>query len=222
MHSFSPRHQCLIYEGSPSKHLAAIAAVIRQRLALKYRCLCLNSRPMVAGMRSYLAATGVDVVREVANGSLIFSSVQDHLRDGKFDIDYMMESLRNTLEKARSDGYAGLWATGDMSWEFGPAKDFSKLLEYECRLEEFICKNPHFGGICQYHAGTLPRIYLRQALLTHKELFINETLARINPHYLSSYAITQEAINNPDLELALKRLLSEQTTPAKPPSFNNQ
>ncbi|HLI02659.1 MAG TPA: MEDS domain-containing protein [Terracidiphilus sp.] len=207
----APRHQCLIYEGSPSKHLAAIAAVIQQRLNLRYRCLCLNSPPMIAGMRSYLAATGVDVLQEVARGSLIFSSAQSHLRDGKFDIDYMMETLRSSLEKARSDGYAGLWATGDMSWEFGPEKDFSRLLEYECRLEEFIRENPDMGGICQYHSGTLPRMYLRQALLTHRELFHNETLSHINPHYLSSCAITQEAIDNPDLELALKRLLSEQT-----------
>jgi MEDS: MEthanogen/methylotroph, DcmR Sensory domain len=203
----APRHQCLIYEGSPSKHLAAIAAVIRRRLSLKFRCLCLNSRPMVAGMRSYLAAAGVDVVHEVANGSLIFSSVQNHLRGGKFDIDFMMETLRTSLEKARSDRYAGLWATGDMSWEFGPEKDFSKLLEYECRIEEFIRKNPDFGGICQYHAGTLPRVYLRQALLTHRKLFFNETLSQINPHYLDPSATAQEAINDPRLEIALKGLL---------------
>jgi MEDS: MEthanogen/methylotroph, DcmR Sensory domain len=207
----APRHQCLIYEGAPSKHLAAIGAVIRQRLSLKYRCLCFNSGPMIAGLRSCLAAAGVDVLHEVARGSLIFSSVQSHLRDGKFDIDYMIETLRSTLKKARSDGYAGLYATGDMSWEFGPEKDFSKLLEYECRLETFICNNPDFGGICQYHAGTLPRIYLRQALLTHQELFINETLSHINSHYLNPSVIAQHAIDNHELEGALKQLLHKET-----------
>jgi MEDS: MEthanogen/methylotroph, DcmR Sensory domain len=168
---------------------------------------------MVAGMRSYLAAAGVDVVREVADGSLIFSSVQNHLRDGKFDIDFMMATLQSGVEMARRQGYAGLWATGDMSWEFGPEKDFTKLLEYECRLEEFIRKNPDFGGICQYHAGTLPRMYLRQALLAHKELFFNETLSRINPHYLDPGMIAPEAINRPDLEATLNRLLHAEGQP---------
>lgn len=162
-------------------------------------------------MRSHLAAAGVDVVQEVAQGNLIFSSVQDHLRDGKFDIDYMMDTLRSAVEKARSYHYAGLWATGDMSWEFGPEKDFSKLLEYECRVEAFIRENPDFGAICQYHAGTLPRIYLRQALLTHQRLFVNETLSHINPHYLDPCMITQESINNPDLEVALNHLLNKQS-----------
>ncbi len=207
----APRHQCLIYEGSPSQHLAAIAVVIHQKLHLRYRCLCLNSRPMVAGMRSYLAAAGVDVVQEVALGNLIFSSVPNHLRDGKFDIDYMLETLTTSLEKARSDGYAGLFGTGDMSWEFGPEKDFSKLLDYEYRLEAFIRENPDVGGICQYHAGTLPRVYLRQALLAHREVFINETLSHINPHYLSPEMITEEAVDNPDLDVALKQLLHEET-----------
>lgn len=206
----APRHQCLIYEGSTSKHLAAIAASIRQRLKLRYRCLCLNNRPMVAGIRSHLASAGVDVVHEVAQGNLIFSSMQDHLRAGKFEIDFMMETLQNALEKARRDRYAGLWGTGDMSWEFGPEKDFSKLLEYECRFEELIRKNPDLGAICQYHAGTLPRIHLRQALLTHQELFIDETLSRFNPHYLDPSAITRAASDNPDLEVALNHLLHKQ------------
>lgn len=204
------RHQCLIYEGSSSKHLAAIAAMIGQKLAMRHRCLCINNRPMVAGIRSHLASAGVDVVHEVAQGNLIFSPMHGHLREGKFDVDFMMETVRSSLEKARKDGYAGLWATGDMSWEFGPEKDFSKLLEYECRIEEFILANPDFGGICQYHAGTMPRIYLCQALLTHQKLFIDENLSRTNPHYLDPCTIKQEASNNPALEVALNHLLHHQ------------
>jgi MEDS: MEthanogen/methylotroph, DcmR Sensory domain len=84
------------------------------------------------------------------------------------------------------EGYEGLWATGDMSWEFGPQKDFSKLLEYETRLEEFFREHPTISGICQYHADTLPREVLSQGLLTHPSIFINETLSRINPHYLQA------------------------------------
>ena len=44
-----------------------------------------------------------------------------------------------------------------MSWEFGPGKDFSKLLEYEWRLEKFLTQRPAMSGIYQYHTDTLPR-----------------------------------------------------------------
>jgi hypothetical protein len=46
------RHQCLIYEGAPSRHLASVAAVIREKLAQNYRCLYFNSRALVNSLKS--------------------------------------------------------------------------------------------------------------------------------------------------------------------------
>ncbi len=179
------RHQCLIYEGPPSRHLTALAAVVREKLGQNFRCLYLNSGPMVAGMRSYLAAAGVDVAGETERGSLVLTSELSHLtEDNRFDVDWMMETLAIALDDALRIGFAGLWATGDMTWEFGPEKNFSKLLEYELRLEAFIRQHPQMGGICQYHADTLPREALRQGLLAHPSIFINETLSRVNLHFL--------------------------------------
>ena len=82
------------------------------------------------------------------------------------------------------DRYAGLWATGDMTWEFGPEKNFSKLLDYELQLEEFMGEHPQMGGICQYHADTLPREAMRKGLVTHSSIFVSETLSLMNPHFL--------------------------------------
>lgn len=79
---------------------------------------------MVAGMRSYLAPTGIDVAREVGKGSLVLSSDQRDLVEGAFDVDRMMHTLENGLNQALSDGYEGLWATGDMSWEFAAKRFF--------------------------------------------------------------------------------------------------
>lgn len=202
-----PRHQCLIYEGSPSKHLAALAAVLRTKLKQKYRCIYLDSRPMIAGLRSYLAAQGVDVLEEIASGNLVFSSEQAHLSEGKFDLDRMMRMLREALDQARRDGYAGLWASGDMTWEFGPQKDFSQLLEYEHRLEEFIQQNPDFCGICQYHGGTLPREILRQALVSHPTIFFDQAASELNPYFLSAEPAARQAANDPRIESALHQLL---------------
>ena len=61
----SLRHQCLIYSGSPARHLPAMAALMRRKLEERHRCLYLDSPPMVAGIRSYLSAA-VDVARERA------------------------------------------------------------------------------------------------------------------------------------------------------------
>jgi hypothetical protein len=204
-----PRHQCLIYAGAPSEHLSAMAAVIAEMRRQHYRCLYLNSRPMIVGLRSYLAAAGINVLEEIANGGLILTSDLSHLRDGKFDPDLMIASLGESLDEARNDGYAGLWASGDVSWEFGPEKNFSQLVEYEWRLEELFQKRPDLAGICQYHAGTLPHEYLRQGFVSHPSIFVNQTLSRINPHYLARERFSSQAAVNPEADAAVRSLLWE-------------
>lgn len=162
-----------------------LASILINKLNEGFRCLYLNSSAMVAGMRSTLASMDVDVTLEMAKGRLILSS--DPVSSGhNFNADEMLRKIEDSLDEALNNGYRGLWATGDMSWEFGPARDFLKLLEYEWRLEELFHKRNQLCGICQYHKDTLPQEVMRNSLLTHPTIIINETLARINPHYLRS------------------------------------
>ena len=138
----------MIYEGSPAKHLRGLAAAIVENLKKKKRCLYLNSPTMVAGIRSYLAAAGLDLGRELETGALVLSSDQSHLIDGRFDSDKMLALVENAIDEALRDGFSGLWATGDMTWEFGNEKNFVKLLDYERGLEELFAKHATLSGVC--------------------------------------------------------------------------
>jgi hypothetical protein len=192
------RHQCIIYEGSPSKKLPVLAAIIQRKLDEGYRCLYLNSAPMVAGMASTLAAMGTDIATEIAKARLILSS--EPVSTGMdFNCKMLLDSLEDFLNQAIKDGYKGLWASGDMTWEFGPAKDFSKLMEYELGLEELFSKRKELCGVCQYHQDTLPQDAMRKSLLVHPGIVISETLTRINPHYLRS-ADSANQNTNPKLD----------------------
>ena len=180
------RHQCMIYEGSPSKSLPGLAAIAHRKLKEGFRCLYLNSAPMVAGMSSTLASIGVDVTASIEKGNLVLSS-EPVSPDGVFNSRAMLVKLEEALDQALKDGYKGLWASGDMSWEFGPAQDFSRLLEYELGLEEIFHRRKELCGICQYHKDTLPLDAMRQSLLVHPGLVISNTLTRINPHYFRAF-----------------------------------
>jgi hypothetical protein len=177
------RHRCMLYEGAPSKQLPMLASVICQKIDENYRCLFLNSPAMVAGMGSCLAAKGRDVLEDTKRGRLVLSSEQHYSNDGLFDVDAMLRGLEDALEQALKDGFKGLWASGDMTWEFGQARDFSRLLEYEWRLEEFFQKHPELEGICQYHADTLPPESMEQGRSAHQSIVVSETLSLINLHY---------------------------------------
>jgi len=211
---FESRHQCLIYEGAPSEILRTLAFVLKRKLDEGYRCLYLNSVPMVAGMRSTLAAIGIDVAYEIARASLILSS--DTVAPGRdFNCHEMLAKLEDSLDQALTDGYKGLWATGDMSWEFGHKKDFSKLLEYELGLEKIFQKRKEFCGICQYHKDILPKEAMRQSLKSHSSFFLNETLTRLNPHYLGSAGNTEINSSNDELDAMIEIICKEQLDIAK-------
>ena len=179
-----PRHQCLIYRGSPSRQLGSLALHIRRRLEDNYRCLYLNSPTMVEGIRAYLTSSGLNVSEAVVEGRLILSSGLDHLIDESFDPQHMLSLLKAAHDNALKDGFAGLFATGDMAWEFGATADYSKLEAYERSLELFIQAHPTMCGVCQYHADILPGEALQSGLAMHPGIYENETLSRINPRYV--------------------------------------
>lgn len=154
---------------------------------------------MVAGMSSYLAAAGVEVHTRISQTSLILSSDRGHLTDGGFDPERMIRSLDDAVVQAVKDGYEGLFATGDMAWEFGSEKNFPKLLEYEWRLEKLFHSQPMLRGICQYHIDALPREIPHRGLLMHPEVFVNDTLSRINPQYVPVESLAD--LNSMSLEL---------------------
>ena len=199
---------------SPSRHLPGLSVLIRQKLEENYRCLFLHSPGMVTGIRSYLFAAGIDVIKEIVKGSLVLSSSTAHLVEGCFIVDRMLGMLEEALHQALHDGYQGLCATGDMSQEFGPEKDFLKLLEYEWRLEQFFQTHPALSGVCQYHADTLPREVLREGLLTHRSLFINETLSRLNPYFVEREAFTAASCDRTALDKMISDLCKGKTDSA--------
>jgi len=139
---------------------------------------------MVAGMRSYLAADGVDLEKKTTDGTLVLSSDQSHLVEGRFEGPRMLEMLTKEVHRAMADGYKSLFVTGDLTWEFGSERNFDKLLEYERGLEEVFQAYPILRGICQYHRDTLPPKAIEDGLLTHRALYVSETLSHINPQYV--------------------------------------
>ncbi len=123
---------------------------------------------MVAGIRSYLAALGRDVEKDTRKGKIVLSSEQGHLVDGQFDPQRMLASLEEAHDTALCDGFARLWASGDMSWEFGPEQNFEKLVDYERKLEIILQAHSTLCGICQYHVDKLPRNIVSDGFTSHR------------------------------------------------------
>src|ERR1700722_5664433 len=110
------RHKCLIYDGHPSEQLPVVIPLLADGLQNNWRCLYLGSPEMVRMVDIALAATGVDTAHEANRGALVFSSDRNHLADGKFVPEQMIDGLCAQIDGALKDGFEGLCATGDMKW----------------------------------------------------------------------------------------------------------
>jgi hypothetical protein len=179
-----PHHECLIYEGSPAQQFGTLASILDRKLKVNYRCLYWASPSMVSDFGSFLTAQRIDVKGEIARGNLQLSTGQDHLLGGwQFDAELTVQMLARMLDQAMSDGYEGLWGTGDIAWEFGPTRDFSKLGAYETLLENFLRQNPNVGGLCQYRSDMIPRDVVREGLLAHPRVLVDESSSLLNRWY---------------------------------------
>jgi hypothetical protein len=171
---------------------------------------------MVAGLRSQLSALGIDVAHEIEKSRLVLSSDTVVSSDGSFNMQVMLQKLEEAVEQALQDGFKGLFATGDMTWELGSSKDsFRQLLEYEWALEKLFQKQAALHGICQYHYDTLPIQIMRDALVSHRAIFVSETLSYINQHYIESMTRAAQEAKNPALNKAINNICELRENPPK-------
>jgi signal transduction histidine kinase len=160
-----------------------VAPLLVDGLAQNYRCLYLGSPDMLAMITTALDERGVNTGAAMSRGALQLSSDRGHLATGRFDPRAMVDGLCTAIDDAVRDGFAGLCATGDMRWELGDDANFDRLLEYEALLEQVFRHRP-LRGICQYHRDTLPGRAIRDALLSHRSVFMGDALNHDNLFYI--------------------------------------
>lgn len=206
MHS-SPRHQCLIYEGSRRGHLSALASIVADEVRRRRRCLGFLDPQALSAFRVTLSAADLDPQQATLDGHLTLTSDRPHLAAGRFDIARMMSTLHGELDRALADGYTGLFATGDMAWETGGLADAAMLLEYETRLDRLFRSRSQLHGICQYHAGGMEREMMRQSLLTHPSIFISERLSLPNAFYSETPSLPAKGVTAARLDAIVEHLV---------------
>lgn len=176
------RHRCLVYEGHPAEQLPILSPLIADALREGRRCLYLGDPQMTSLVRDDLAERGVPVEAELKRGALVFSSDRSHLERG-FDPRGMVALLRRLVGEAVSDGFTGLWASGDMRWELGSDENFERLREYEALLDGVFAELP-LAGVCQYRREHVPPGAVLDALTTHPSAYVGGRLCAENVFYL--------------------------------------
>jgi sugar-specific transcriptional regulator TrmB len=120
--------------------------------AATYICTEETPEEILSGMREF----GIDVDAYTKNGALkVISYSEFYIKDGKFDIQEVMDGWDTFYEETRSAGFKGLRVTGEMSC-FIKHDLIDELLEYEKALHSVL--DMPIMAVCAYSSQALGTI----------------------------------------------------------------
>ncbi|HEU4983309.1 MAG TPA: MEDS domain-containing protein [Acidobacteriaceae bacterium] len=175
-------HAALIYDTREEK-LAAVIPFLKNGLERREKCFYIadeNTQEIITGA---LKEEGVDTDAAFASGALtILDPSESYLKNGDFDPDRMITSLRKAIEAAEAQGYMAFRIAGEATWALRPPTHLGPLIEYECRLNEFF---PHHNivAICQYNRRLFQPETLLHVIHTHPFVVHGDVICE-NPHYV--------------------------------------
>jgi len=126
-----------------------------------------------------MSEAGVDMRSAVENGQLQLSTCEEiYFRDGRLDLDAVLDMLRLALKSAREEGSC-VRTSGEMNWVGRDPSVRQRALEYEARVNELV---PTFDCtmLCVYDLALTPSALIADILATHPYAVVRGRL-RANP-----------------------------------------
>ena len=136
----------------------------------------------VESLRETLASHGVPVPAPDDPRLLVSPAVDMYCPDGTFVPDRMLGNFPIVYGAGRAAGYAGVRATGEMTWARRGIPGSDRLIEYESRINTVVRDVP-LTAVCQYDARRFDGATLFEVLMVHPVMIVRGRISR-NPYYL--------------------------------------
>lgn len=162
-----PSHGCVVFD-RPDEHLRVIAQHLAGGLRVGRRAVALIDAVAPDELAHALDEEGVDVAQQTAHGALQVASARaTYLQGGRFDPVAIVDLFSSKLHEARTAGYRGLSAAGEMTWALEGFPGAERLVEYEWTLNGTVFRSPHVSGLCTYDSRRFSADLLRDIERVH-------------------------------------------------------
>ena len=176
-------HMCLIYNKEEE----------RQKIISKYIKGGLSSGQMVAYFaediskketNKWLSEMGIHLSdAKSTKGFSLQSTFETYFPRGKFDVDSMLENLKNFYLTSKEESYPAVRVTGEMTWALNEVPGSEDLMEYESKVNEVLKKYP-VTAVCQYDANKFDGATILECLKVHPYMIVHGQIIQ-NPYYLN-------------------------------------
>ena len=179
--SIRRRHLCSIYRDRKEQFSLA-ADFMLDGLKKRYRCIYIVDENTKDGVLSALREKEGRDDGSMLDNLMFLTKEDSYLKDGSFDPDRMIKSVKEMQESAFVEGFTALRGAAEMTWIFSKLPGVEKLLEYEAKLNYFL-PNSKIMIICQYNENRFDAKTLMGVLNTHPVVGIYGELFE-NPYYI--------------------------------------
>lgn len=149
-------HACWFFKSRDEQRCMA-AAFVGAGLRRGGRVLNLADQLPVEAVTRSLARAGIEAAASLRTGALVLMPPdRSYVQDGRFSPERGTALLRDEADRARREGYQGLWVTGEIGAGIRGAPGGDRLVEYEATVDEFFATTPDALALCQYDAAAHP------------------------------------------------------------------
>jgi PAS domain S-box-containing protein len=175
-------HICCIYE-SEQEHRELLTKFLLDGLERHEKVAYILDARDAEVLEGYLRDEGVDPAPFLASGQLVFLTQDEtYAKEGSFDPDRMIDTLRDETRKALADGFTAFRVTGEMTWALRNLSGSDRLIEYEAKLNHFFHGSEALA-VCQYDRRRFSPEILLDVLDTHP-IAVTGTQVLDNFYYL--------------------------------------
>lgn len=159
-------HVCLPVE-SDEERLTETAVLVRHALRCGGKILVLTHTETTDEMAAHLTdrVPGADVA--IAVGRLkVRAGRQVQSTDGVFDPRHTLDRFRAECDRARQQGWSGLWVAADMAWSLSHLPGVEALGEYEASAN-LTFLGGHGAAVCIYDLRKFTRTLMERYCSAH-------------------------------------------------------
>jgi len=159
-------HTCALYDNDADRR-AVVGRVLRDGLQRNMKILYVADGAAIDQIRGWFGLS-----EEEHAGRVTFGQADDcYGKGGRFDPDCMIDHVNCEIKKAEAEGFAGLLATGEMSWALRGIPGSERLMEYEAKLNR-VYPGSRGAGLCQYDMRLFPPARSLDVLRAHPKAVV--------------------------------------------------
>jgi hypothetical protein len=197
------QHLCSIYK-TDEQEFSPLILYFSEALKANQKCVYILDNHTENEIKEVFANENIEINTYQNKRQFKFVTKETtYLKDGYFDVDKMINFIKESGEEALKEGFSGLRGTGGISWAINDKSIMEKMFDYELKLNKRLFDSK-ISALCQYDERFFPKEFLVKVIRSHPYFIIYGKYYENKYFYTSPEYVSQANIPEDSYETMIK------------------